>query len=499
MAIKNQVQLITYVDRISGAGLNELNALMNNQFKGLFGGVHMLPFFEKIDGEDAGFDPTDHTLVDSRLGDWDDVKALGEDYDVMADLIINHVAAESPQFQDYLANGRESKYASMFLHFADIFPNGATEQDLVSIYRPRPGFPWTKMRIPGDGTRMLWTTFTPKQIDINVADPEGERYINSIIEKFSQFGVNSVRLDAAGYAVKTPGTSCFMTPETFEFLGDVISRMNQAGIEVLVEIHSYFKQQIEIAKKSDFVYDFALPPLVLHTLYTKNASALKTWLSMSPRNCITVLDTHDGIGIVDVGPHGELPGLLNAQEIDALVETMHDKTGGQSRESTGAAANNLDIYQVNATFYSALACDDHQYLLARLMQFLSPGIPQIYYVGLLAGENDMDLLRETRVGRDINRHYYSVGEIESEMKRPVVQQLFNLIKFRNTHPAFQGEFSLNQTNSNILEVVWSAQEANLKAMIDFNDASFVIHSNVAGEHQLIESWDGFGPIAFNPN
>ncbi|HIE62225.1 MAG TPA: hypothetical protein EYQ02_11470 [Microbacterium sp.] len=147
----------------------------------------------------------------------------------------------------------------------------------------------------------------------------------------------------------------------------------------------------EIAQRVDRVYDFALPPLVLFAAATGDHAPLARWIAERPENAVTVLDTHDGIGIVDVGPDaatGE-PGLLDATQLDALVEAIHDATGGQSRAATGAAASNLDIYQVNSTFYDALRRDDRAYLAARAVQLFLPGVHQIYYVGALAGTNDI--------------------------------------------------------------------------------------------------------------
>ena len=115
--MKNQVQLITYVDRLSSGGLRELKTLLNGPLANTFGGAHLLPFFHPIDGSDAGFDPIDHTTVDPRLGDWDDLRALGNTVELMADMIVNHVSSRSPQFQDYMQKGAESPYAGLFLTY----------------------------------------------------------------------------------------------------------------------------------------------------------------------------------------------------------------------------------------------------------------------------------------------------------------------------------------------------------------------------------------------
>ncbi|SFI50256.1 sucrose phosphorylase [Celeribacter neptunius] len=483
--MKNKVQLITYVDRLTGGGFNALKAMLEGPMQGLFGTVHALPFFPPIDGADAGFDAIDHTTVDRRLGDWADVKTLSTGTDVMADMIVNHISAQSAPFQDFLEKGAASEFAEMFLTYGKVFPEGATEADLMAIYRPRPGFPFTKMRF-GDGTQhLVWTSFTEMQIDIDVKSTQGAAYLDRIFDAFKAGGVSSIRLDAAGYAIKKPGTSCFMIPETYEFLGELAQKAKARDMDVLVEIHSYYQDQIDIAKRVDRVYDFALPPLVLHALYTGDAAPLANWLEISPRNAITVLDTHDGIGVIDAGAATDgRPGLLTPSQIDNLVETMHEKSGGTSREATGAKASNMDLYQVNSTYFDVLGQNEAAYLIARAVQFFVPGIPQVYYVGLLGGTNDMELLRRTDVGRDINRHYYGAGEVEAALATPMVAELCDLIRFRNTHPAFEGEFTLNVLSSSVLELVWENGEARAVLSVDFaTKAATVRHAAGTGTEE----------------
>jgi sucrose phosphorylase len=483
--MKNQVQLITYVDRLTGGGMKSLNKLLNGKFAGLFGGVHLLPFFHPIDGSDAGFDPIDHTQVDTRLGEWSDVHAIGAGFDLVADLIVNHVSSESPQFQDFSAKGKDSIYDGLFLTFDCVFPKGATEEELLAIYRPRPGLPFTMSTLANGEKKLLWTTFTPQQIDIDVYHAQGKAYLTAILSRFQQAGVKLIRLDAVGYAIKKAGTSCFMIPETFEFISKLTEEARTMSIDVLVEIHSYYKQQVEIARRVDRVYDFALPPLVLHSLFAGDARALAEWLAISPRNAITVLDTHDGIGVIDVGKSttGE-PGLLKPAEIDSLVETIHERSGGQSRQATGAAASNLDLYQVNCTYYDALGRRDVEYLIARAVQFFAPGIPQVYYTGLLAGENDMELLARSHVGRDINRHYYNEAEIDAALKRPVVQALAWLIRFRNSHAAFNGELTVKCETKSQLALEWKNNAEFARLEVDFAKPAATITWSAAGKTEI---------------
>jgi sucrose phosphorylase len=329
----------------------------------------------------------------------------------------------------------------------------------------------------------LWTTFTAKQVDIDVGHPQGAAYLSSILKTLADSGIRMVRLDAVGYAIKKAGDSCFMMPETFAFIDAFAAEARSLGIEVLVEIHSYYRKQIDIAARVDWVYDFALPPLVLHGLMTGRAQALRDWIAVRPTNALTVLDTHDGIGIIDIGADSAdragSPGLVPPEELDRLVEWMHDNSGGQSRQATGAAASNLDLYQVNCTFYDALGRDDAAYLAARAIQFFLPGVPQVYYVGLLAGENDMALLARSGVGRDINRHHYSREDIRSQLQRPVVQDLLALIRLRNTHPAFNGQFSAPAGAANELNLRWQLGEHVAELRVDLAARRHSLHLSPA--------------------
>ncbi|WP_111979331.1 sucrose phosphorylase [Algibacillus agarilyticus] len=465
MTNSNKVQLITYVDRLTNGGLQDLNNLMQTELKGVFGGAHLLPFYYPIDGEDAGFDPIDHTQVDSRIGSWQDIKHLGQNYQIMADMIVNHMSAQSPEFLDVLQHGSQSRYYELFLTKEKIFGDNADQSDVNKIYRPRPTPCFTPIQLKTGETKAFWTTFTANQIDIDINSAQGKSYLESILDAFSANNISLIRLDAAGYAIKKAGTNCFMLEETFAFINDLSKRAKQRNMQCLVEIHSHYQTQCEIAQRCDLVYDFALPPLVLHTLFNQDAAPLAKWLDVSPRNCVTVLDTHDGIGIIDVGKHGDKPGLLDDEAIDSLVEEIHNRSGGQSRQATGAAASNLDLYQVNCTYYDALGADDKLYLIARAIQFFSPGLPQVYYTGLLAVQNDMDLLTKTQVGRDINRANLDLDQVKQQLTLPVVKGLIKLIKIRNDHEAFNGSFS-HQLSEKEFIMSWQAPNSSAKLILD---------------------------------
>jgi sucrose phosphorylase len=373
----------------------------------------------------------------------------------------------------------------MFLTYSRVFPDGAPESDLLALSTPRPSLPFTKYQTAYGEAVLLWTTFTGEQIDIDVRHPESRRYLADVLHCLDAAGVRVIRLDAVGHAVKKAGTSCFMIPETFDFIADLTAQAHALGIEVLVEVHGHYQYLIDVAERVDWVYDFALPPLVLHTLYARDATHLKRWVDIRPRNAVTVLDTHDGIGVPDVDAdrrQKRAPGLLPPRDIAALVETIHTRSGGESRLASGSAASNVDSTQINCTFYDALGRRDAEYLIARAIQCCVPGIPQIYYVGLLAGGNDLDLLRRTGVGRDINRHYYTAPELERELQRPVVQALLSLLRIRNTHPAFGGSFHVTPSPADALVLEWTtgAEFARLDVDLAQMSASLTCSSASAG-------------------
>ena len=479
--MKNKIQLIAYVERCGGDTLTQFDQLLQGDLHGLFGAVHLLPFFHTIHGMDAGFDPIDHLQVDADLGDWADIATIAKHTDVMADVIVNHMSIKSPQFEDFSKHGQASPFAGLFLTEDKVFPQGLSEANKALIYRPRPTSAFTDTRLACGETRRLWTTFTPEQVDIDVQSPQGQEYLQQILATFAQSGIKYLRLDAIGYAIKKAGTNCFMLPETFTLIEALAAQARALGMEVLVEIHSHYQTQIDIASKVDWVYDFALPPLILHALFAGDAAPLQHWLNIRPRNAVTVLDTHDGIGIIDIGTDKltRLPGLISDAAVDALVEHIHSASQGQSRLATGNSASNLDLYQVNCTYYDALGRDNLRYLMARALQFFVPGVPQVYYVGLLAGENDMALLQTTQVGRDINRHYFSAAEVRQSLQKPVVRKLLELIRLRNQHPAFDGEFQVLPSPAHALSLRWQAAEHFAQLDLNFATTDAHLHYSAA--------------------
>jgi sucrose phosphorylase len=474
------VHLLAYADRFGGdlAGLREL---LTEGPLAVFDGVHILPFFTPYDGDDAGFDPVDHTAVDPRLGDWTDVVRMREaGLAVTADVIVNHVSADSAEFRDWLARGSESPSDGMFLTFDTVFPDGGSEAGITAFYRPRAGLPFTPYQMADGTRRLVWTTFMSSQVDLDVAHPVAREYLARVMRTLAEGGVRTVRLDAVGYAVKTAGTDSFMTAETLAFVREVTDLAHEQGLEVLVEVHAHHRQQAAVAAVTDLVYDFALPPLLLRALETGETARLDEWLRIRPANAITVLDTHDGIGVIDAGPAREWPGLIDHDGMRAVFEAAARRTGGESAEASTAVAWAALPHQVNSTFYSVLGEDDEAYLLARAFQLFVPGRPQVYYVGLLAGSNDVELFRATGVGREINRHRYTRAEIDAALERPVVRRQLDLIRLRRGHPAFAGDFSWAPDGPGVLVLTWTNGEHRAVLRADLARRTFDITATETG-------------------
>ncbi len=429
--MKNGVHLITYADSLGG-DIRELHAILKNNLEGALVGIHLLPFYPS--SADRGFAPITYREVEGRFGSWEDVESLGDDFDLTVDFMVNHVSSHSSWFKDWIEKGSDSNWDGLFIPVDRLYPDGISEEDRKTIYTRKPREPWIPVEFSDGSVRNIWCTFSEEQIDIDVFSKTGRRWLKEELSALSSHrGIKMIRLDAAGYATKKPGTRFFFEePEIIELFDRCKAVTSPFGVELLPEVHEHHSYQERLAGWGLPVYDFALPMLILYAFYSGEASPLAGWLKRCPRNCVTTLDTHDGIGVVDVAD------LLSQDQIDFTVNTLYEKGSNMNRRYSSADYGNLDLYQINCTYYSALGENDDAYLAARAIQFFAPGVPQVYYVGLLAGVNDIKLVEESRQGRNINRHSYSVKEAKEELERPVVKRLLELMKFRNSEPAFSG-------------------------------------------------------------
>ncbi len=465
--LKNKVQLITYPDSLGGT-LKDVSNFIDCYLADAIGGVHILPFYPS--SADRGFAPLTHLEVAPEFGIWEDIRAISKDYDLVVDLTANHLSYLSEYFQDYLEKGNLSPYADMFLEVDKVLSRHRVELEaFADIYRPRPQLPYSTFNLWDGTTKRVWTTFTNHQVDLDVESVATRKVMKEFVDHLVSQDVNLIRLDAVGYSVKRPWTSCFLIPETYDFISWLRS-VTPKSVDLLAEVHHAPATQTKMLESGavEWVYDFSLPLLTLHALYSGSAENLKNWIGIRSPKMITTLDTHDGIGVIDV------EGLMTPGEIAVTSAWVEQNGANQSLRASGTDVDNLDVYQLNSTYYSALGEDDDAYIAARTIQFFIPGIPQVYYVGLLAGCNDYEQLEKTKHGRDINRHNYSWPEILLAMDQEVVQRLLRLMRLRSNHPAFSGEFNLLPSSEEKLVLRWKSGKSYCEARVDLQKKEAVI-------------------------
>jgi sucrose phosphorylase len=486
VSVKNRVQLITYPDSLGG-DLQALSEILRRHFADIFeGGVHILPPFPS--SGDRGFAPLTYLEIEPAFGTWEDIRRISEDYDVMLDLMVNHVSRQSPFFQDFTRKGRESEYADMFITLDKVWPDGDPPQEHVAkIFLRRPDHPFSDIAIEETGrVERLWTSFgkeTPsEQIDIDVRSEQARDLLAGFLAHFAQQGVKIVRLDAVAYVTKRAGTSCFFVePDIYQFLEWITGVAASLGIELVPEVHAHYSIQRKLAERGYWVYDFVLPALILHTMVSKSSRKLRDYLETCPRKQFTMLDCHDGIPILP-----DVEGILEVEESRKIVDTCVQRGANLSHilSPPYKAEDGFDAHQVGCTYYSALDCDDDAYVAARAIQFFAPGVPQVYYVGLLAGENDYESVKRTGESRAINRHNYSAAEVDQALQKGVVQRLLKLIRFRNEYPAFDGSFGVRKSGDKAIVLAWHRGNRMCSLNVDiYTNQAVIAYVDDTGELQ----------------
>ncbi|MEH7110691.1 sucrose phosphorylase [Bacillus sp. JJ1764] len=475
MSVRNQVQLITYPDSLGG-NLKALNNVLLTHFTDIFkGGVHILPPFPS--SGDRGFAPKTYLEIEPNFGTWEDIRAIGENYDILIDVMVNHISRQSEYFQDFLKKGRKSKYADLFITLDKIWEDGKPKkEDIEKMFLRRP-LPYSSYTIEETGEEeKVWTTFgktdPSEQIDLDVKSEKVRELFTESFMNFKKQNVKIIRLDAVGYVIKKLGTNCFFVePEIYEFLDWILELANSLDIELLPEVHSHYSIQYKLAKHGCWIYDFILPYRILDALFNKSSKDLLQYLKTRPHKQFTMLDCHDGIPIKP-----DLDDLIDTKEARKVVDVCLERESNLSLilSEEHKAHDGFDVHQIRCSYYSVLNCDDDAYLAARAIQFFAPGVPQVYYVGLLAGENDLENVRKTGEGREINRHNFTLEEIEKSLEKEVVQRLLKLIRFRNEYDAFNGEFTVLESAKDEIRLSWKRNEKNCTLLIDLKKYKSVI-------------------------
>lgn len=440
---QRDVMLISYGDSLKREGeapLESLHYFINSQLREVINGVHILPFFPY--STDDGFSVIDYTQVNDALGDWSQVEAIGKQYNLMADLVVNHCSARSRWFDNF----KQRKQPGL-----DYFVEADPAADLSAVVRPRTS-PLLAEVETLEGKRYVWCTFSHDQVDLNFANPQVLKEMLGIIKFYLEREVRTFRLDAVAFLWKEIGTPCINHPKTHEMvrLMRTLIEHHSPGAIIITETNlpnhenlSYFGN----ANEAHAVYNFSLPPLLLHALITGKADYLKQWqMAMPPAQMGTFyfnfIASHDGIGLRPA------EGLLCESEIDVLVNTMQSFGARISWRSVKGALTKP--YEINVTLFDALQgtvkgpdkWQIERFICAHAIMLALEGIPGIYIHSFLATNNDYAGVEHSSHNRAINRHKWNLDELETKLANAyshhakVFARMKALLAIRIKQPAF---------------------------------------------------------------
>ncbi len=441
---EQDVVLITYADQFRETGkptLTTFSRFYQQHLQSLFPLVHLLPFFPW--SSDDGFSVIDYHQVDPLCGDWQDVARLHQETRLMFDFVCNHMSSRSAWFRHFLAQDPG---------WDDFFISMPPATDLSVVTRPRTSPLLTPFQMADGDTRFIWTTFSADQIDLNFANPEVLLRMVGVLLDYLIRGADYVRLDAVGYMWKTPGTRCIHLEKTHQLvkLFRAIADQVAPGTVIITETNVPHRDNISYLgnghDEAQMVYQFSLPPLVLHAIHTGSARALRQWassldLSSNDTTFFNFLASHDGIGL------NPARGILSEVEIVALVRDLALEGALVSYKNNPDGTTSP--YEINVTYLDALnreADDDatrlKRFLLAHAILLVFPGVPAIYIQSIVGGRNDYDGVRAAGHNRAINRQKYDLQTIEAALageewlRQQIYTRLGQLIQLRRRQPAF---------------------------------------------------------------
>jgi len=437
--------LITYADQVREpeiAPLRTLATILEQYFTGLVSGVHLLPFYPST--SDDGFAVVDYFQVDPALGTWEDVALIGQRFRLMFDAVINHVSASSAWFQGFLRN--EAPYTDYFLV---VDPS----TDLSLVTRPRALPLLTPVTTP-TGIKHVWSTFSTDQIDLNFANPSVLLAIIDLLLFYVEHGAEFIRLDAIAYLWKEIGTRCIHLPQTHRVVQLFRSVLDAVAPEVMLITETNVPHQDNIRyfgdgmNEAQLVYQFPLPPLVLHAFVTGNAQHLTHWAaSLEPCSVGTTffnfLASHDGIGVMPA------LGILSQTDIDRLV--AHTLAHGGQVSYKNNPDGTQSVYELNITFFDALSnpyADEppslqiDRFTSSQAIMLALAGVPGIYIHSLVGSHNDQEGMAATGRLRSINRQKWQRAELQALLTdhrshaARVLERYARLLRVRAAHPAF---------------------------------------------------------------
>lgn len=473
--------VITYGNSIiDGAHkpLDLLNDFLHRYLRGALNSVHILPFFPYT--SDDGFAVSDFRAVNPQLGDWADINRIARDFKLMSDLVLNHVSSQGTWFNAYRQG--QAPYDKFFYE-------ASPDDDLSMVVRPRTT-PLLQEVETAMGTRHVWCTFSHDQVDLDFRNPEVLLEIIRIIRLHVDAGVRIIRLDAVAFVWKEPGTPSIHLPKTHaivqllrvlaDFAAEPIVLLTETNVPKAENL-SYFGQLNE----AHWIYNFSLPPLILHAMLSGDAKSLSNWqraMPPAPHGCayLNFSASHDGIGMRPA------EGLLPDEEIARMIQTVQE-TGGLA-SMRALPVGGTAVYELNTTFFSAMqrtykGDDGHQiarFVCSQTIVMSLEGIPAFYIHAMLATPNDLEGVIRRGMNRAINRHRWDYSDLQEKLADPgsdqaqVLAAMSDRLRLRSKQAAFHP----NATNFTL--AVDDRVFAVWRQALDRSQSIFALH-NVSAE------------------
>ena len=493
---EKDVVLITYADQFSAKGEKALpvfTRFYNEWLARTFSHVHLLPFYPW--SSDDGFSVIDYHSVAPETGSWQDVAELKQSASLMFDFVCNHMSAKSEWFANYLAQKPG---------FDDFFISVDPETDLSAVTRPRALPLLTPFKLHDGSVRHLWTTFSDDQIDLNFASPQVLIAMVDVLLHYLAEGARYIRLDAVGFMWKIPGTSCIHLEQThcliqlFRAITDAVA----PGTVIITETNVPHKDNISYfgdgENEAQMVYQFSLPPLVLHAVHRQDVKALCQWagslaLPSTKTTWFNFLASHDGIGL------NPLRGILPESEILSLVEKL------QQEGALVNWKNNPDgtrsPYEINVTYLDALSSQDSpdderiaRFILAHAVLLSFPGVPAVYIQSILGSRNDYEGVERLGYNRAINRKKYTAGQVDLELnnkqsiRHKIYSRLSEFIAIRRGERAFHpdAQAMFESLDEQILKIVRVADNREkITALFNFSHNVHTVYEKVLSGVELL--------------
>jgi len=474
------VVLITYADMVKSSSeeqspLGALKEFCTARLKGAVSAIHILPFYPWT--SDDGFSVVDYREVSPDYGTWDDVSKLGEEFELMFDLVLNHCSSKSPWFKEYVSGVEPGLNYIM---------EGNPKTDLSMVVRPR-STPLLTPYQTRKGERHVWTTFSADQVDLDWTSPDLLFEFLDIILYYVSIGCKILRLDAVAFLWKKIGTDCLHLPETHEIIKLIRNFLEVVApdVVILTETNVPHAENISYFGKGDeahAVYQFSLPPLLLHGLLRGTSEHLTDWatnLAPPPKGChfLNFTASHDGVGV------RPLEGILPHDEILGLADEIRQKGGFVSMRRMEDGSESP--YELNSTYFSALSDPENEdmgmarFQCSQAVALAMKGIPAVYFHSLCGTPNDLEGYKVTKRNRTVNRKKWAQDELNQLLddQETLPAQIFSwysrTLRMRAGCPAFHPEAPQEILNfgSDLFAVRRDSTDGGLSVICLFNFTS----------------------------